>query len=377
MNPELEKAKKLAELLDGFRAEAGLLPEERDALELRARFQALAPDAQERAELRRRNPAGGRARQNSRSWLQTVEVLAAVILLAAAIVGMPRLMRSRPQIPAVAIQPTTTAAAVEVVTATPEPAKAAPLALAPDVCKETSNLFSFPEEATPGLPGQQELSGGLLGGGELESGDFVFKLWLACDPIFQRSGGSGIGYSEIDGLGLVLSWTYNGPGQDGQLTTFAGVEPYVRERGGSEPVGPGTNFEITGLSLPKGVIADWQAADARLRYVLKAQLPDGSLAGAALTFTLAREADGFRPQDIRLVALSDSELAGPTAAEVTEPPFPVLSVSQVYPGLAEIETLLAKRQKEIISGAGWIHQVIREYSARGAYLAENTKNFTN
>jgi len=374
MNPELEKAKKLSELLDGFRADGGLSPEERDATALRARLQTLAPDAHERAALRRRNPALQTGAKQQPRWLQAVEVLAAVILLAAAILGMPRLVRSRPQIPAVGMQPTSTPAAAEVITATPEPVKAAPLALAPEVCA-AGNLTPFPQEAVRARPGQRALSGGLLGGGELESGDFVFQLWLACDPVFQRSSGGGDA-SEIDGLGLVLSWTYDGAGQDGRLTTFGGIEPYVSEKGSSEPAGPGTNFEITGLRLPQGVIADWQAGDARLRYVLKAQLPDGSLAGAALIFTLARGADGFRPQDIRLEALSKNEMAGATAAEVTEAPFPLLSVSQVYPGLAEIETLLAKRQKEIISGAGWIHQVIREYSARGAYLAENTKDFT-
>ena len=52
MNPEMEKAKKLTELLDGFRADGGSSPEEHDALALRARFQALASDAQERAGLK-------------------------------------------------------------------------------------------------------------------------------------------------------------------------------------------------------------------------------------------------------------------------------------------------------------------------------------
>lgn len=375
MNAEQEKAKKLSELLDGFRAEAGLLPEERDSLGLRARLQALAPDVRERAELRGRNPALQTGARKQGHWLQAVEVLAAVILLAAAIAGLPRLIGSVSKLPAVSNQPTATATASESAKPTHEAGTASPLALAPEVCA-AGNLTPFPQEAASARFGQPELSGGLLGGGELESGDFVFQLWLACDPVFQRSSGGGDA-SEIDGLGLVLGWAFNGANQEGRLTTYAGVEPYVSETGSTEPVGTGSGGEIHGLSLPQGVIADWQAADSHLRYVLKAQLPDGSLAGAALTFTLVRGADGFRPQDIRLVPLSYAELAGPTASEMTEPPFPLLNASQVYPGLAEIEALLAKRQKEIVSGAGWIHQVIREYSARGAYLAENTKNFTS
>jgi hypothetical protein len=250
-----------------------------------------------------------------------------------------------------------------------------PLALAPAVYQDEP-LAPLPENVQFGYPGQYALSGGLLGGGELVDGAFTFRLWLVYDPIFQRSQGSGDNYSEIDGMGLLVQWDYDGVEQEGAAIDFSGVEPYVSESSQVEPVSNSmSSANFAGLHLPSGVIPDWRAADAHLRYVLKTQLPDGSLAGAALVFTLQRETEGFRPVDIRLEPLNAVELSGPTSSEVSEPPFPVLSVGQVYPDLSEIEGLLTRRQKKIAGGAGWIHQVIRNYSAGGAAFEPQTHDY--
>ncbi|GAP16146.1 hypothetical protein LARV_03942 [Longilinea arvoryzae] len=245
-----------------------------------------------------------------------------------------------------------------------------PLALVPDVCMpESVTPFTEDMKRRKQFAGE-ELSGGLLGGGELQSGAFTFDLHLACDPLFRRALDGGDDYSELDGLGLALEWTYQGTQQDGRLTTYAGVEPYVVESSGVEPVNASTSdASLIGLTLPAGVIPDWRAGDVELRYVVKAQPPDGSIAGAALVFKLQREAQGFRPVDIRVEALSAAEMESQTAAAVSEAPFPTLSAQEVYPELGEIQSLLAKRGKEIAAGAGWIHFVVHNYDAGGTVFA--------
>lgn len=377
MNAEMDGAMRLADLLDGFRPEERLSAEERDFLRLRELFQsALQPEDDARGRLSERQLVLKPGRVGPRAWTWGLEAAALVILAAAAIVALPRLARYAPEWEATAAQPTQAAGAVATTPETSVPAsETIPLALAPDAC-QGENLAAFPEDEQWGMPGQQALSGGLLGGSQLADGDFTFGLWLACDPIFQRSQGGGDNYSEIDGLGLLVQWSYNGAEQAGALTTFEGIEPWVRESGSVEPVNAGTSSSaLTGLQLPAGVIPYWQAGDANLRYVLKVQLPDGSLAGAALIFTLKREADGFRPVDLRVEPLSEAELSEPTAAEASEPPFPLLSVGQVYPDLREIEALLAQRQKDIAAGAGWIHEVVRHFSANGAFFEPEIQNY--
>lgn len=376
MNAEIDGAMRLADLLDGFRPEERISAEERDFLLLRDHFRALQPDDGARRRLSEHLPAlkPGQENMKPRTWV--LQMVALVILAAAVLVGLPQLELLASELEAAPAQSTQGTGTPE---GTPEATVLAsetiPLALVPDAC-QGEGLLPYPEGAQWGMTGQEGLSGGLLGGGELEDGDFTFGLWLACDPVFQRSQGSGDDYSEIDGLGLLIQWSYSGAAQEGALTTFEGIEPWVRESGSSEPVNAGTSsYALTGLQLPTGVIPYWQAGDANLRYVLKTQLPDGSLAGAVLTFTLKREADGFRPADIRVEPLSETESSSPTAVEASEAPFPLLSVGQVYPDLREIEALLTQRQKDIAAGAVWIHQVIRNYSANGSFFEPEIQNY--
>ncbi len=246
-----------------------------------------------------------------------------------------------------------------------------PLALAPDVCQpESVTPFSEDMKRRKQFAGE-ELTGGMLGGGELQSGPFTFDLHLACDPLFRRALNGGDDYSELDGLGLALQWMYQGTDQNGRMTTFAGVEPYVVEISSVEPVNASTSeANLIGLTLPAGVIPDWQAGDFELRYAVKVQSPDGSINGAALIFKLQREAQGFRPVDIRVEPLSAAEMESPTAVAVSQAPFPTLTAQAVYPELSEIQALLAKRYQEIAAGAGWIHSVVHSYSFGGTIFGQ-------
>ncbi|GAB4501686.1 MAG: hypothetical protein Fur0035_12290 [Anaerolineales bacterium] len=65
-----------------------------------------------------------------------------------------------------------------------------------------------------------------LTGMQTTVGDFVFQLWLYCDPNLQ-SDGQGAAYSAIPGLGLFASWRYNGPQVSGKYGDFYGFEPDI------------------------------------------------------------------------------------------------------------------------------------------------------
>jgi hypothetical protein len=117
---------------------------------------------------------------------------------------------------------------------------------------------------------------------------------------------------------------------------------------------------LHGLTLPVGVFADWKAVDAQLRYAIKAQLSDGRIEGAVLTFTLQREPEGFRPVGMAMEPLSEAERAGLTGCEADEAPFPLLPLGEVYPELSQIAGLLKAGQDQITGDGGWIHWVVEE-----------------
>lgn len=362
-----EIARRVADLLDGFRPDGRHSPEESDFLALGERFAALKANPDERAGLLRRLPATSRAAPALPVPLRRIVRMGAnVILIMAVLIALPRLIRS--------LSPA--GQSMSPLDAQARRGRAAkPPALAPGVCRP-ENLSPFPGALAQGIGPEGSLSGGLLGGGELESGEFTFKIWLACDPLFRRGAKNSTYISEIDGLGLVLGWEYRGVDRDGRLAIYSGVEPFLRELDGVEPLGASAgSLDLAGLSLPDGVFPNWAAVDAPLRFALKMQLPDGSIAGATLNFILLREAGGFRPVDIHLEPLSEVELSEATATDLSEPPFPLLRAVDIYPDLRGIETVLAQREKELTAGAGWIHQVLRNYSAGGVDSAPQERNF--
>lgn len=371
MGAELEKAMRVAILLDGLGSEKPHSAEERDFLRLRVRFQALAPDISERAALKRRLPAPHRESDGQRGWPRALEVFSMLVLMAAILVGVPRLIRDVTQDPPDKAGEQTTVVGSPTISATPRAGETLAPQLAPDVCQGQA-INDFPKEYQ--RLRLQGVNGQLLDGGQVESGDFTFEPWLLCGSLFKISGGK---QSEIEGLGVALHWSYAGREQDGIITLYAGIEPYIQEiySDTSAKVGR-TATEIEGIQVPALVLPDWSQAETPLRYVIKAQLPDGSLAGAALNFTLKREADGYRPVNIEVGALTAAELASPTASQTSQPPFPLLDVDQQYPELAELHRLVEKRAAALLTGKGWIHLVTRQDAGETQVLWPPSENST-
>ena len=385
MDAEQQKARQLADLLDDFRPEEGLTVEEREFLKLREHMQALQISADEIAALKGRVPQMKTVKNNQRIyWRGVFTGAAAVAVLALAAVGLNLLIGSRGELPPVGQvnEPVPTAIPWQEepsswVQITGEPAFHLPGAalwkgpkLAPEVC--SGRAMDDQPDVYERL-GIGNLNGNLLGGGLIQSGDFTFDYWLVCD--FQLENSSRHLQSEISGLGMALKWTYNGAGQDGPILIYAGIEPYINETSHTISASPGeSGMDLRGIELPGLLLADWYAQDTPLRYVVKTELPDGSLAGAALTFTLARGEDGFRPVDIRLEPLTEAELAGPTASEVIDPPFALLDMDTEFPQLAGIHALLTKHELDALPGvAGWIHTIVQSETVGAEQTRESMR----
>jgi hypothetical protein len=371
MGAELEKAMRVAVLLDGFGSGMPHSAEERDFLRLRARFQALAPDISERAALKRRLPAPRIELGGQRGWPRALQILSMLVLMVAILVGVPRLIRGVTQDPPDNAGEQITIVNGPTISATPYTGEMLVPQLAPEVC-EGQAINDFPKEYQ--RLRLQGVNGQLLGGGQVESGDFTFEPWLLCGSLFKITGGK---QSEIEGLGVALHWSYTGREQDGIITIYAGIEPYIQEINSDISARTGrTTTEIEGIQVPALVLPDWSQAETTLRYVIKAQLPDGSLAGAALNFTLKREADGYRPVNIEVGGLTAGELASPTASQTSQPPFLLLDVDQEYPELADLHMLLEKRAATLLMGKGWIHLVTQKDAGDSQILWPLSENST-
>lgn len=254
---------------------------------------------------------------------------------------------------------------------TGSPVEEVPAVLVPEACEIPVSKLSDPQM----LPFQSLQ--GLIGGGTVESGDFTMELWLACDPAFSRAKISGDQFSEIDGLGILSLWHYHGPDMDGYINEFAGIEPYVREVGGSGPVSnnPSGTF-LKGLQFPAGIIPDFSQADAPLRYVFKTRTPDGILSGAALSFTLQRQADGYRPVGIRLQALPESELQAVEGQPDVPAPFATRDPYTLYPQLQEVHDLLTRWLAPLRATPGWVHRLTRVHDDSSNDLYAGLKDYT-
>ncbi len=293
MNIEQENANQLADLLDDFRLVERITSEERDFLRLRERFQALSAEESERTALAQRAPAP-KSKIPRRPWRMAAGLAGLVILAAAVILIVPRLLRGEPLLPGFSHKEAIPSA----------------LAVAPAACAK--------EEVGKELP----LGYRGLGGGELQSGDFTIQMWLTCNSNYSRSATSPQFYSAIDGLAVNYSWVYNGE-QERIIEDIAlNIEPYwVPDVYPSDPLSIPAGFQYSGadgLKLPTGVFPDWKGTDARLRMALKIKSSDGAIEGAALIFTLKRAADGFEPVDVAVEALTEAERASIEGNAVTE-----------------------------------------------------------
>lgn len=220
----------------------------------------------------------------------------------------------------------------------------------------------------------------LAGYGRSEVGDFTFTLALACDDRFRQDPAMYQSFSEIEGLGIVTYWQHPGWESEGEVVEYSGFEPYVQFIGsspGDHTPGPVGGRTVTGIQFPSGVIPDFTQEDVRLRYLLKIQGPDGSLAGAAMSFTLQREPDGYRPVDVVVNALTEDELQPLQSDPNAKSTFPLKDPLIVYPELQEVTALLEGWERSLVSEPGWIHFLDREYDNSGNQIYGGLADYNN
>ena len=158
------------------------------------------------------------------------------------------------------------------------------------------------------------------------------------------------------------------PGMDGNAEDFAGIEPFVRRFSVWGPIkASSASSGWDGLSS-LNVIPDLSRQDTPLRYVYKIRVPDGAIYGAALSFVLRREANGYRPVEVQVAPLSQAELQSVETTPGTALPFPTLEPEDVYSELRELRAMLAPWQQSLLAQPGWGHISYDVYDpANGLY----------
>ncbi len=200
---------------------------------------------------------------------------------------------------------------------------------------------------------------GTIGLGEVQSGSFAILMGLACDPSFTRLIDGGNYYTEINGLGVMWRFTYLGEAIEGETRHYSGIEPFVSESGGSGgPLQRGDSTSMyEGIAFPANIHPDFSQGNVRLRYLLKVQAPDGTIEGAALSFTLQHVQEGYRPVDVRVEPLTEAERRSVESDPYTPLPFPTLPApeTRVPAEILALLDLLETWQAPLLANPGWVH----------------------
>ena len=174
---------------------------------------------------------------------------------------------------------------------------APPLLVSPQSCAQASPS-EVPHVSLPLRPDR------VLGGGTVENGPFIFDLWLYCDT---ELGTEISPYLSIGGLGMHNAWVYVGPYVDGDVLYSFGVLPDISPSTGWDDQGLTT---LSGGSTTRGFCCQEESelrqaiqAGERIAFAMKVESGAGSY-GAVLSFRLVEAADGYNPQDIIVLPLS-------------------------------------------------------------------------
>lgn len=362
--PSVNLEKKLRELYDAISPEAGF------TMRLRSQLWEQADQLAEG-----RTPRRGGSAYSWRQLGQWGMALVGLALVSIAIAFSIRLLPQNPKGPLTTDSPSSTPPFnTPSPSETPIPTERSILpVLSPDACQINENA---PSDLSLSDPSYQPRA--LAGGGTMENGAFTFQIWLLCDPIFSRKNARGDYFSEIDGLGIYTHWRYHGPAMEGKIQEYAGIEPFVRLRSESGPVSKEvSSSDYQGLSFPSGLIPDFSKGNTTLRFIVKTRTPDGVLAGAALSFILQPNENGYRILDAHIQALPEEALRS-EESEVNAPlPFPTIEASELYPELKEIRRLLEKWQEPLRASAGWVHVVVQTHYPEGEEMYNGLKDISN
>jgi hypothetical protein len=224
----------------------------------------------------------------------------------------------------------------------------------PAGCGDASQLLADPRFADNAM----QVPAGIVGQGTFQSGPFTFTLVLACDPTFNRLKMDGDEDSEINGLGIVYAIGYEDDGAIEKVEYFDGVSPFIMHSGGGGAMQRGDLMvSWEGLRFPDSAKPDFYQEDVRLRYQVKVRTGEGTIEGAALVFTMQREAEGYRPVNVTVEPLTDAERDSVDSDFGAPIPYPTLEASTQIP-LPEnqaILDLIDRWQQPLLAAPGWVH----------------------
>jgi hypothetical protein len=167
------------------------------------------------------------------------------------------------------------------------------------------NTFDLFETTVPMEP-LQPTPENVIDGGTVLDGPFTFDLRLIRDPSLTRQPVAPSLFSDMEGFGTYMYWSYTGSEVMGPVTTYWGTEPQVDQllQATYAQVQMGSSGGRTGgILLPGGSVMPGQSkAGDRERVVLKVSTPGGDH-GAVLLFTLKQGANGFEPVDVSVEVL--------------------------------------------------------------------------
>ena len=149
----------------------------------------------------------------------------------------------------------------------------------------------------------------IIGGGTLQNGPFSFELRLFQDPTLNQHPVATSLYSDLNGFGEYMYWTYMDMDTIGPVETYWGTLPHYfdqLQQATYPSIGRGSNGGRTGgVLLPGGsFISGESKAGDRVRVALQVVTPNGKY-GAMLEFTLKQGTNGFEPSDISIGILSN------------------------------------------------------------------------
>ena len=151
----------------------------------------------------------------------------------------------------------------------------------------------------------------------MQSGDFIFEIWLGCDSLalmLNLTIGTAISQvwvcicschtsAKLRGEVLVEAWG-DSPG--------AVMQPAMEGVGSSTSgrILSSTAEHLIGLQVPPELLPNLsQPGELPLEFVYQACNPQGEWTGAVLSFTLTNKPDGFYLMDIKIQPLSAQELS--------------------------------------------------------------------
>jgi len=252
------------------------------------------------------------------------------------------------------------------------------LVVDPSACDPDTSRLNDGQRGVP-LDHHAHLSG-VAGASTVQSGDFSILIGLACDPAFSRLMDGGSYYSEINGLGILWRAAYQGQAVDGEIRHYSGIEPFEDLSGvlGSQTPGD-TIAHYEGLAFPDEIHPDFTQRNVSLRYLLKVRTAGGAIEGAALSFTLQRVQEGYRPVNVLVEPLTEAERQTVERDPNAPLPFPTLPAPPVEApaGTQALLDLLDAWQAPLLAAPGWIHVRTLTESPGGNDLYAGLTEYTN